>query len=54
VITGDDAESLVQGMHSIQPHFAEFKNNIQQSFLQKHAWNERAEQAAHALLGGKK
>jgi glycosyltransferase involved in cell wall biosynthesis len=54
VITGDDAVSLVQGMQSIQPNFAEFKSNIQQSFLQKHAWNERAEQAAHALIGGKK
>lgn len=54
VITGDDAASLVKGMQSIQPHFAEYKKNIQQSFLQKHAWNERAEQAAHALLGGKK
>lgn len=54
VITGDDAESLVQGMQSIQPQFEQYKRNIQQTFLQKHAWNERAEQAAHALIGGKK
>ncbi|TQR21364.1 glycosyltransferase [Psychrobacillus vulpis] len=54
VITGDDAESLVQGMQSIQPRFEEYKKNIQQSFLQQHAWNERAEQAARALIGGKK
>ncbi|WP_144509591.1 glycosyltransferase [Bacillus sp. FJAT-22090] len=54
IITRDDAESLVQGMHSIQPQFEQYKRNIQQTFLQKHAWNERAEQAAHALIGGKK
>lgn len=54
VITKDDAESLVQGMLSIQPQFEQYKNNIQQTFLQQHAWNERAEQAAHALIGGKR
>ncbi|MCZ8531857.1 glycosyltransferase [Psychrobacillus psychrodurans] len=52
VLTGDDAGSLVEGMQAIQPKFAEYKQNIQQNFLQKHAWNERAEQAAHALIGG--
>lgn len=52
VITTDDAEGLVQGMQAIKPHFSTYKRNIQQSFLQKHAWNERAEQAAHALIGG--
>lgn len=54
VITSDDPEGLVKGMQSIQPHFQEYKNNIQASFLQQHAWNERAEQAAHALIGGTK
>lgn len=54
VITGDDAECLAQGMQSIQPQFEEFKRNIQQTFLQQHAWNERAEQAAQALIGGQK
>ncbi|WP_277585989.1 glycosyltransferase [Psychrobacillus antarcticus] len=52
VLTGDDAASLVEGMQAIQPNFAEYKQNIQRTFLQKHAWNERAEQAAHALIGG--
>ena len=52
VITGDDAESLVQGMYAIEPHFNEYKENIKHRFLQQHAWNERAEQAAQALVGG--
>ena len=52
MITEDDAESLVQGMQDIQPQFETYKRNIGQSFLQQHAWNERAEQAAQALIGG--
>lgn len=54
VITEDNAESIAQGMLDIQPHFETYKQNIGQSFLQQHAWNERAEQAARALIGGKR
>lgn len=54
VITEDSADGLVEGMQAIQPDYLQFKKNIQQSFLQQHAWNTRAEQAAQALLGGKK